>query len=103
MSIHLNRRSFVGQMALAGGAAAAMPDIAKAQGKTKTGADLMTVGFACVGSSSHGGLWAPTINPVPGDRWPGRSTNMLITHCWDSRPEEAERFAGRYGCEVVKH
>ena len=103
MSTHLTRRNFFGQAVLAGGAAAAMPDIATAQGKTKTGADPIKVGFACVGSSSHGGLWGPTINPVPGDRWPGRSTNMLITHCWDSRPEAAERFAGRYGCEAVKH
>ncbi|MFC1552146.1 Gfo/Idh/MocA family oxidoreductase [Candidatus Latescibacterota bacterium] len=103
MSVNSNRRSFFGKAAAAAGAATAMTGTdARAQVR-KTSPDFIRIGFACVGSNSHAGLWAPAINPVKGDKWPGRTTNMLITHCWDSRPEAAQNFAKRYDCVAVKN
>jgi len=98
-----SRRNFLGTAVFAGGAAAAGAQSAGAQTRKIPAVDLIKVGFACVGSNSHAGLWAPTINTVEGSGWPGRTTRMLITHTWDSRPEAADQFAKQFGCEAVKN
>ena len=68
--------------------------------------ELISVGAIAVGgSSSHlPSIWGPTINPVDPEYWPvGRTSRMLITHCWDRDPEQARVFAAKYGCETVKN
>jgi len=104
MSKMPSRRSFFGTAA-AGGAAMAASSVHAAPRKTPT-AELMKIGVIAVGDYSHmnskGSIWAPVINPTEPHRWPMRTTRMLITHCWDSRPERSAEFAKRYGCEAVK-
>jgi predicted dehydrogenase len=103
-----SRRTFIGKVALAGaGAAAASAPLVRAQAKPKLPAtDLLRVGVVALGDNSHMNysIWAPMINQVEPDHWPvGRTTRMLITHCWDSRPELAQAFAQKYKCEAVKN
>lgn len=103
-----NRRTFFTKIALAGaGAAVAAAPRVRAQSKPKLPeTDLIRVGVVALGDNSHMNysIWAPMINPVEPDHWPvGRTTRMLITHCWDSRPELAQAFAKKYKCEAVKN
>jgi hypothetical protein len=66
--------------------------------------ELLRIGVFGLGEMSHiPTLWGPTINPNFPDIWPMRSTRMLITHCWDPRPELASDFASKYKCEAVKN
>jgi predicted dehydrogenase len=102
------RRTFIGKIALAGaGTATVSAPRVRAQQKPKLPAtDLLRVGVVALGDNSHMNysIWAPMVNPVEPDRWPaGRTTRMLITHCWDSRPELAQAFAKKYRCEAVKN
>ena len=60
------------------------------------------VGFLNVDSYSHMPLWAPHINPRPGEK-DTPFTGMRITHCWDIEYEKAKAVAEPYGCEVVKN
>ncbi len=66
--------------------------------------ELLKIGVVGLGDYSHiPTLWGPSINPNFPDIWPMRSTRMLITHCWDSRPEVSQDFARKYKCEAVKN
>ncbi|MDP2983739.1 MAG: Gfo/Idh/MocA family oxidoreductase [Candidatus Latescibacter sp.] len=66
--------------------------------------ELLKIGVVGVGEYSHiPTIWGPTINPLFPDIYPNRTTRMLITHCWDSRPEVAKDFASKYKCEAVKN
>ena len=103
MEKYSTRRSFFGKAAIVSGAAVTGSKKVTAQSRKNPTCELIKVGMACVGSNSHWSLWAPTINPVEGSGWPGRSTRMIITHCWDSKPEVAEKFAKRFKCEAVKN
>lgn len=99
-----SRRSFFGATAAAGMTAAG---VSTAHAKPKLPeTDLIRVGVIALGDNSHMNysIWAPMINPTEPKPWPvGRTTRMLITHCWDSRPELAERFAKTYKCTAVKN
>ncbi len=104
MSGNSTRRSFFGTAAAAGAAAASGSHKVHAAPKLPE-TDLIRVGVVALGDNSHlnYGIWAPMINPVDKKHWAfGRTTRMLITHCWDSRPEVAEKFAKQYGCTAVK-
>lgn len=106
MSKNSSRRSFVKKGVLAGGALVSGQKRAIAQTRKNIHTvELMKIGVIGVGEGSHMNysIWAPTINPTEPDIWPIRSTSMLITHCWDRKPEEAEAFAQKYKCETVKH
>ena len=67
--------------------------------------ELISVGAIGVGDYSHlPSIWGPMLNPVDPDYWPvGRTSRMLITHCWDRDPEDARAFAEKFGCEAVEH
>ena len=85
---------------VAGGAASADPQSRAAS------TDLIRVGAIGLGDNSHlnYSIWAPMINPTEPGKWPsGRASRMLITHCWDSRPDVGEAFASRYRCVAVKN
>ena len=107
MENNTSRRSFIGKAAAAGGAAVAGAQNAQAQTKPKIpSTDLIRVGAVALGDNSHLNydIWAPMINPEVHKPWPvGRTTRMLITHCWDSRPELAANFAKKFKCEAVKN
>ncbi len=100
------RRGFFGTAALAGGAALAASGTVKAQTKPKLPeTDLIRVGAIALGDNSHLNydIWAPMINPGAPKAWPvGRTTRMLITHCWDRDPALADAFAKKFGCTAVK-
>jgi predicted dehydrogenase len=67
--------------------------------------DLIPVGAIGLGDNSHlnYSIGAPRVTPPePGKSPSGRASRLLITHCWDSRPEVADAFARRYGCVAVK-
>ena len=101
-----SRRCFFGKAAAAGGAAFTGAHNVHAQPAKLPETDLIRVGVIALGDNSHMNysIWAPMINPTEHKPWPaGRTTRMLITHCWDSRPELAERFAKTYKCEAVKN
>jgi hypothetical protein len=104
-----SRRTFIGGAALAAGAAAAGVNAQKqtsSKPKNKRATvELLNVGVVGVGENSHlnYSIYSPTINPVEPDIWPVRSTNMNISHCWDSRPEVAEAYAKKYKCQAVKN
>jgi len=104
MSNMLTRRSFF-STAAASSATLTTSRVSAASRNTPT-VELMKIGVIAVGEYSHmnstGAIWAPVINPVEPERWPVRTTRMLITHCWDSRYERAAEFAKRYKCEAVK-
>jgi hypothetical protein len=101
------RRSFFGKVALAGAAAAAAGSGVRAQTRPKLpSTDLLRIGAIALGDNSHMNyeIWAPMFNQKAPKTWPvGRTTRMLITHCWDSRPKVAQDFAQKYGCEAVKN
>ena len=98
-----SRRSFITRAATGGAAIAAAGTATAAEAKPT--ADLIRVGVMAVGQYSHlnskGSIWAPSMNPTEPGRWPGRTSILTITHCWDSRPEIAGEFAERYKCEAV--
>ncbi len=97
------RRSFLGRAALAGGAALGTGAVKARPATKRPSTDLLRVGMMCLGPNSHYYIWGPTINPVDRKAWSvGRTTGMQITHCWDTRPENAAAFAAQYGCEAVK-
>ncbi len=99
-----NRRSFFGKAAAAAGATVTGSSSASAKSKTTPTVELMKIGVMAVGEYSHlSTIWSPAINPVMPERWPGRTSRMLITHCWDSRPEKAKEYASQYKCEAVEH
>ncbi|MFC1694229.1 twin-arginine translocation signal domain-containing protein, partial [Candidatus Latescibacterota bacterium] len=102
-----SRRNFIGKAAAAGGTVIAGARRAQAETvKNIPETDLIRVGVIALGDNSHMNysIWAPMINQTEPDRWPvGRTTRMLITHAWDSRPELAEAFAKKYNCEAVKN
>ena len=100
------KRSFFGAVA-AGAAASAFPTSAHAKPKLPT-TDLIRVGVIALNDNSHMNpnysIWPQTINPTEPDRWPyGRTTRMLITHCWDKDPAMADLFAKKYNCTAVKN
>mgnify|MGYP000930792346 FL=1 len=100
------RRRFLRAAALAGGAAAATGNAVHEAGATprrRSTVELLHVGVAGVGEYSHiPTLWGPSINPDFPEIWPMRSTRMIISTCWDSRPEVAREFAKKYKCAEVK-
>jgi predicted dehydrogenase len=100
-----SRRGFFGTAALGSGALMANSKKASARSKKTPGVELIKIGAIGVGQGSHlnYSIWAPTINPTEPEVWPIRTTRMVITHCWDRDPEEAEKFAKKYKCEVVKN
>ena len=105
MEKKLSRRSFFGKTAVAGGAVVSSTGKVMAKSKSIPSVELMKIGVVSVGDGSHMNysIWAPTINPTEPDKWPIRSTRMLITHCWDRKTELAEAFAKKYKCEAVKN
>ncbi len=102
-----SRRRSIGKDVFTGAAVEEETGPTHAGRKTKIpSTELIRVGAVALGDNSHMNysIWAPMINPTETDKWgPGRTTRMLITHCWDSRPEIAEAFAEKYRCEAVKH
>jgi len=103
MEKYSSRRSFFGKAVAAGGAAIAGTGKASAQTRKKPTTELIRLGFACLANNSHMGLWGSTINLQENDAWPGRTTRMLITHCWDRDYEAAKKIAAQYKCEAVKN
>ena len=105
MSEIINRRSFFGTTAAAGSALAMSAGRVNAQSRRKpSSTELLQVGVVALGDNSHMNyeIWAPMINPIQTPRWPyGRTTRMIITHCWDKDPERARAFAKKYSCEAV--
>ena len=109
MKEKFSRRRFLSGTAAAGAAAsvlsASLPTKVRAM-KGQAATDLIRVGVAALGDNSHMNysIWAPMINPVEPDKWPvGRTTRMLITHCWDRDFALADAFAKKYNCEAVKN
>ena len=101
-----SRRNFLGKAAIAGGSVIAGSHSAVAKPKKTTPTvELMSIGVVGLGENSHlnFSIWSPIINTVEPDKWPIRTTRMLITHAWDSRPEITEAYAKKYKCEPVKH
>ncbi len=90
---------------IAGGLAAAGTARVHAAPRKQPTTDLIRVGVIALGDDSHiDGIWGPTINQTEPDMWPiGRTTRMLITHCWDRKPDIAGAFAEKYQCEAVKN
>jgi predicted dehydrogenase len=70
--------------------------------QTNVNHEPLRVGFLNVASYSHAPLWAPLINPRPGQK-DTPFTGMRITHCWDIEPDKAAEIAKTYGCEMVKN
>ena len=101
-----SRRKFFGKTVIAGGAAFAMAGQASAQKRTATpSVELLKIGVVGVGENSHMNysIWPPIFNPVEPENWPVRSTRMIVSHVWDSRPEVADAFSKKYKCETVKN
>ena len=90
------RRTFMAGSALAGSAAASAlmaRDARAAVGDAPT-AKLLRIGVVGVGEYSHlHSIWSPTINAERPDIWPMETSRMRITHCWDSQPGVAEKYA----------
>jgi len=106
MDNRITRRNFIGKTVVAGSTAAVTSSAEAAQKMAvNPTVELLKVGAVGVGQGSHlgYGLWAPIFNPVEPDRWPVRSTRMVITHVWDTKPEVALAFAQKYKCETVKN
>ncbi len=99
---NINRRMALASAAAATGAAVSGASAAGTIERPKT--DLIRVGAVALHDYSHiETIWGPAINQIDPAAWPvGRSTRMLITHCWDRDPKIAEAFAKKYGCEPVK-
>ena len=104
-----NRRNFIKNTSLAGGALATesvLTTEAYAKPAKSPTSELLKVGVVALGDNSHMNyeIWAPMINQNVAEKWPvGRTTRMLITHCWDKDPELANEFAWKYKCEAVKN
>jgi len=97
------RRRFMTGAALAGSAITTFGAFARRTSAQPTRAttELIRVGVIGVGEYSHmPTIWGPTINPIP-EVWPVRTTRMVMTHVWDSRPEKAREFARKFNCTVV--
>jgi len=103
MEKYSSRRSFLGKAALAGGAAVAVSKKVTAQSRKTPTVELLKVGMACVGSNTHTSHWADQINALGDGHWPYRSTDMIVTHIWDSKPEVAKKVAKKYNAEPVKN
>ncbi|MBI3696380.1 MAG: Gfo/Idh/MocA family oxidoreductase [Acidobacteria bacterium] len=99
----ISRRRFVGQASVWGAAleAGASPAAAPAR-KPWAAGEVFRVGCLNVSSYSHLALWAPLINPRPGQH-DTPFTGMRITHCWEIDPAKAQEFAKTYQCEAVKN
>ncbi len=71
--------------------------------KSPSSTELMEIGILCCGSGdTHiASIWGPLINPHE-EPWT-RLTGMVMTKAWDKDPGVAADFAGKYGCETVKH
>ena len=100
-----SRRSFFGKAAAAGAVITGSQAVLSRPRMKNPTTELLRIGVIALGDNSHFNysIWAPLFNPVEPDIWPIRSTRMLITHAWDSRPEIAEAFAKKYKCEAVKN
>ncbi len=94
----ISRRRFVGQAPVLGAALGS----AAAATKSWTPGTVFRVGCLNVSSYSHLALWAPLINPRPGQN-DTPFTGMRITHCWEIDPAQSEQFAKTYQCEAVKN
>jgi predicted dehydrogenase len=100
-----DRRTFITTAAAVTAAAGAQTAHSQPSGKS----DLIRVGVMALGDNSHMNydIWAPMFNLANGEihpKWPiGRTTNMIITHCWDREYERAEAFAKKFGCTAVKN
>jgi hypothetical protein len=112
MKKETTRRSFLGTAAAAGGAVIAGAAAAQEKKEPKKkfvrktpSVELMQIGVVALKDYSHiPTIWGPTINQVDSARWPvGRTTRMLITHCWDRKYEVAQDFGKQYKCEPVKN
>ncbi len=83
--------------------AASLSRNARGENVSRPSTELIRVGTIALGAESHmQRIWSAMINPGMPSVWPTRTTRMLITHAWDSRPEVTEKFARTYGCEPVK-
>ena len=92
----LSRRRFLGQAPALG---AALPQAPPRRAFTEP----LRIGCLNVASYSHlPGLWAPLLNPRPGQK-DTPFTGMRITHCWDIEPAKADEFAREYGCTAVRN
>lgn len=99
------RRTFFSAAGLATGAAFADAAAAAQTSSRTPTVELMKVGVVGLGDNSHlnYSIWSPIINPLEPNVWPIRTTRMLITHAWDSRPDIADDYAKKYRCEAVRH
>jgi len=100
----MKRRNFITQAATAGGTTLAATGVAHAAKQALPETGLLRIGVVALGDNSHMNyeIWAPMINQKVPKKWPvGRTTRMLITHCWDRDPEIAADFAKKYECEAV--
>jgi len=103
MEKYSSRRSFFGKAVAAGGAAIAGTSKASAQTRKTPTVELLKVGMACVGNGTHTSHWADAINVPADSHWPLRSTDLIVTHIWDSKPEVAKEVAKKYNAEPVKN
>ncbi|MFA6471145.1 MAG: Gfo/Idh/MocA family oxidoreductase [Candidatus Latescibacterota bacterium] len=112
MKNNTTRRSFLETAAVAGGAVMAGAAAAEEKKEPKKkfvrktpSVELMQIGVVALKDYSHlPTIWGPTINQVDSGTWPvGRTTGMLITHCWDRKYDVAQDFANKYKCEPVKN
>jgi hypothetical protein len=98
-----SRRLFTRKAAFSSALAASLSRNARAAEVAQPSTDLIRVGAVALGDASHNeNIWPAMINAGRRDKWPTRTTRMLITHAWDSKPEVTEHFARTYGCEPVK-
>ena len=97
----LDRRRFLRQGSVVGASLAA--GLASAQTTNREPNQPLRVGCLNVVEYSHlDAIWAPIINPRPGEtEMP--LTGMRITHCWEIEREKSEAFARKFGCEPVKN
>ena len=106
MKTNMYRRSFFGKTVAAGGAILTGGGEVNAKPRRKTPTvELLQIGVVAVRDYSHlPTIWGPTINQVDSDTWPvGRTTRMLITHCWDRNYDVAQDFAKKYKCTAMKN
>ncbi len=94
-----DRRTFLTSLAgttlaapFAAASPAASPDATQENRKIRIGAFN-------VGEFTFWGIWADLLaaqGPLGTPMF-----NMELTHCWDVKPEQAQKFAAKYGCEAV--
>ena len=100
----LDRRRFLRQGSAAGATlAAGAAGLASAQSTNSEPNRPLRIGCLNVVEYSHlDAIWAPMINPRPGEmEMP--LTGMRITHCWEIEREKSEAFARKFGCEPVQN